>query len=97
MGGSWEAAVSGARGACVRVWPVLQAVRRVCVWGGAQEGRARPCHAGCRWPRRRRRGGRGRGAGCQGGSVTRPAGQTEVAVFPAARDGGTDHPEHPPR
>ena len=90
MGGSWEAAVSGARGACVRVWPALRAA------GCVREGRARPCHAGCCWPRRRV-GGRRRGAGRQGGSVTRPASQTEVAVLPAAHDGGTDHPEHLPR
>ena len=42
MGGSWEAALSGARGACVRVWPVLRAGRRVL--GGAEgAGSALPC------------------------------------------------------
>lgn len=59
MGGSWEAAVSGARGACVRVWPVLQAVRRVCVCGGERRrgglGPAMPAAAG--------HGGGGGGAG----------------------------------
>lgn len=66
-----------------------------CVREGAREGQAQPCHAGCQL--QGRRGGRRRGTGSQGGLVTRPASQTEVAVLPTACDGGTDHPEHPPR
>lgn len=65
-------------GVCMRVWLASQAVS--CAGERAREGHAQPCHAGC-WPRGRG-SGRRRGAGGQG--VTRPAGQTEVAVPPAA-------------
>lgn len=84
MGGSWEAAVSGARGACARVWPVLQAVCRVCVWGGAGgAGSALPC----RLPlaTEEEEGGQGEGSwppGRLGDEASRPNGGGRVPCCP---------------
>lgn len=85
MGGSREAAAG--RGACVRVCgqPCLAAVcgrERV----GALRGGLGPAMP---------RGWPGEGTGGQGVLVLRPTSPTEVAVLPAARDGGTDDPEQP--
>lgn len=63
--------------ACVAGWRA----GGVCA-GGGTGGAAGPCHAGR--PRGRTRGRRSRrGAGGQGGLVTRPASQTEVCPQPA--------------
>lgn len=79
--------------ACVAGLTGRRCVREGAPGGTGGAGSALPCLPSNvgeeRWQRR--------GSSSQGSLVTRPAGQAEVAALPAARDGGTDHPEHPPR